>query len=1178
VYRAEQRGEIRRVVALKVVKLGMNSKEVIARFQAERQALAMMNHPNVARVFDAGVTVWGAPYFVMEYVPGEHIAAYCDRRKLNTRRRLELFIQACEAVQHAHQKTIIHRDIKPSNVLVMLDRDTPAVKVIDFGVAKALTHRLSENTVYTERGKLIGTPEYMSPEQAEMGGLDVDTRTDVYSLGVLLYQLLTGTLPFAAETLRSAPLDEMRRIIREEEPPKPSTRLSGLGEERDRVATRHSTAWATLCRELRGELEWIPLKALRKERSERYQSASELADDIRNYLDGRPLAAGPQGAAYRFRKFVLKHSRAVASAAAVVVVMLGLIVALAATVRAANRALGQTKAAEARAVQSATDEATHRKAVQSAQEKTKAALRDAEENLARSLLFEGDYHASLNRPAEARQRRLEALGVLRRLEQSPAPATSRLLEVRDDQTPLMGGYAWEAGPGGFTGHSANVTAVAVSGDGRLAVTSSEDKAVKLWNLMTGLEVRPFAGGGGHTGPVSFVAFAPDARTALSGGDDGAIVLWDVATGRVLDRWGGRIKKVWAVAYSPDGRLALSGGEGEGSDDMRVEMWDVSTGKHRHLHTFSGHARAVAAVAFSPDPGGRWALSGSHDNTIKLWDVAARRGDPVREFKGHTAQVNCVAFSPDGTTAVSASFDKTLRLWDVGSGTAIGNPLEGHTDWVWRVQFAPDGRSVVSSSSDGTVRLWDVRTRTQIGQYTAGEGGAMGVAFLSDSAVVSTRNPATVAGRPAERSVLGVWKTGPDMPAGGADLHYPGTAVAVSDEKTVLVGTAGGTLALWDALTGKKLQQFEGHAAAVRSVCLARDGRRALSAGDDGVPVLWDVESGKPLKRLTGHAGAVTVATLLPREDRAVSCGADGTLRVWDLAAPGQDIRPVYTSGAAGAPLTAMCVSPDGARVVTTAGSKGVHLWELKSNAAVWARELKFKCERFTWSPDGRHAFYTKPNLLPPGTMCLAEVEVEPKAAVEGHHSRVTATLYSPDGRCVLSGDEGGTIILWDADAAKPYKTFSGAHRGAVAGVAFSRDGRCAASVGGDGTFRLWDLGRAEQLGELERRVRAAREQLVRVPTDPAAMAVFGEWYARRGKDDWAVELLEDARRGGSPVSSLSLGRCYWRLNNTDKAHAEFQKALAENEQPGFYATLCRNATAPQALQPRHGTPTTTDRH
>ncbi|MBN2562462.1 MAG: tetratricopeptide repeat protein [Phycisphaerae bacterium] len=317
VHLAEQTEPIRRRVALKILKLGMDTREVVARFEAERQALAMMEHPNVAKVFDAGATEQGRPYFVMEHVPGVPITDYCDRHTLDTKQRLDLFIQVCDALQHAHQKGIIHRDLKPTNVLVMLQDGRAVPKVIDFGLAKAISHRLTERTIYTEQGQLIGTPEYMSPEQAEMTGLNVDTRTDIYSLGVLLYELLVGALPFDSKYLREAGFAEIQRIIREDEPPKPSVRLSRLGASTSTVAQKRHTDPPSLAVELRGDLDWITMRCLEKDRTRRYSSASELAADIRRHLNHEPVLASPPSAMYRLKKFIRRHYVGVAGGVAV---------------------------------------------------------------------------------------------------------------------------------------------------------------------------------------------------------------------------------------------------------------------------------------------------------------------------------------------------------------------------------------------------------------------------------------------------------------------------------------------------------------------------------------------------------------------------------------------------------------------------------------------------------------------------------------------------------------------------------------------------------------------------------------------------------------------------------------------------------------------------------------------
>ncbi len=331
VFLAEQAQPVRRKVALKVLKAGMDSRQVVARFEAERQALAIMDHPHIAKVLDGGATPAGRPYFVMELVKGVPITAFCDQNHLTARQRLGLFVSVCEAVQHAHQKGIIHRDLKPSNVLVSRHDATPVVKVIDFGVAKALGQQLTDKTLYTAVAQLVGTPLYMSPEQAGMSDLDVDTRSDIYSLGVLLYELLTGTTPFTRERFQSAGYDEIRRILREEESPRPSTRLSTLGQDAATVSANGGNDSRALSRLLRGELDWIVMKALEKDRSRRYETANAFALDVQRYLADEPVLACPPSAWYRFRKFARRNKRALGTSALLGLVLLAACAAVAAT-------------------------------------------------------------------------------------------------------------------------------------------------------------------------------------------------------------------------------------------------------------------------------------------------------------------------------------------------------------------------------------------------------------------------------------------------------------------------------------------------------------------------------------------------------------------------------------------------------------------------------------------------------------------------------------------------------------------------------------------------------------------------------------------------------------------------------------------------------------------------------
>jgi hypothetical protein len=500
VYVAEQTEPVRRRVALKVIKLGMDTRQVVARFEAERQALAMMDHPNIAKVLDAGTTETGRPFFVMELVRGIRITDYCDQNNLTMHERLGLFIKVCQAIQHAHQKGIIHRDIKPSNILVALNDGVPVPKVIDFGIAKATEGRLTDATVYTQLHQFIGTPAYMSPEQAEMSGLDIDTRSDIYSLGVLLYELRVGKTPFDAQELMSQGIDAMRKTIREKYPLRPSTKLGTLqGEELTTTARRRSVESSKLARLLRGDLDWIVMKCLEKDRTRRYDTANGLAMDIARHLSNEAVAARPPSSTYRFQKLVHRNKLAFAAATAVTVALvIGIVISAWQAVRATH--------ARQEAELAHKGEETLR--LQAQQKQAEAEAAEASEKELRRLAQVQAYAADMKAGQAALEQnsRQQAVTLLNQFWPKPGEPDLRGIEWR---------YLWQAAKGEqiYTWKLPGMVPGAhFSPDGREMAAACFDGVLRIFNVASGKLVGQFKRGVLDEDVLLSFCYAPDGAT------------------------------------------------------------------------------------------------------------------------------------------------------------------------------------------------------------------------------------------------------------------------------------------------------------------------------------------------------------------------------------------------------------------------------------------------------------------------------------------------------------------------------------------------------------------------------------------------------------------------------------------------------------------------------------------
>jgi len=1005
VFLAEQTQPMRRRVALKVLKPGMDSKQVLARFEAERQALALMDHPNIARVLDGGVTDAGRPYFVMELVRGLPITDFCDRSQVPVRRRLELFVSVCRAVQHAHQKGVIHRDLKPSNVLVAVQDGVPVPKVIDFGVAKAVGQALTDKTLYSNFAQMIGTPLYMSPEQAQLSGLDVDTRSDIYSLGVMLYELLTGTTPFDREQMRTAGYDEIRRIIREEEPPRPSTRLSTLGPVAATVSANRGSEPRRLSALFRGELDWIVMKALEKDRNRRYDSASAFAADVERYLGDEPVLARPPSAQYRLGKYLRRNRGPV---------LAGALVSAAVFAGVIGAAYGAIEAQKQREVNSQREQA------EVARDGEASAKREAQE--ARDRLAAWEYGRTMQ---VAHQEWRE----------NNVPTTLALL---GSTRPEFRGWEWSyvrrlchADLLTLKGHSGDVRCAAFSPDGARVATGGLDQTVRVWDVATGTTAVTF---NGHAGPVQSVSWDAGGTRIVTASADQTAKVWDAKTGAELLTLRGHTNQVTAAAFSPDGARVVTGAYDKTAEKTAL-VWDAKTGAE--AINLRGHALGVTSVAFSPD--GTRIVTGGIDKTARVWD--AKTGAEVLILKnGHTGPLTAASFSPRGDWILTAG-DRTARVWNAKTGVEVA-VLQGHPELVQSASFSPDGSRIVTGSFDRTARVWDRETGAEIRLLKGHTHAITAASFSPDGARVLTAggNDATAKlwdanGNPESLTLRG-------------HLKSIQSAAFSQDGARAVTGGFDDTARVWDTKTGVELLTLNGHADSVAAASFSPDGTRVVTGSGDKTARLWDATTGAHRLTLRGHKDAVLAASFSPDGSRVVTASHDRTARVWN-ATTGAVLLTLEGHGDA---VTMASFSADGSRVLTASLDQTARVWDSTTGATLHTLGVPVdRLSAVAFSLDGSR-------ILTAGQSTARVWDTQTGAVLLtliGHTDRVTSAAFSPDGNRVMTGSYDRTAKLWDAKTGAEVLTLKG-HAIYVTAVAFSPDGTQVMTGSYDRTAKVWD--------------------------------------------------------------------------------------------------------------------------
>jgi len=1058
VYLAEQQRPVKRRVALKVIKPGMDTKQVIARFEAERQALALLDHPNIAHVFNAGTTDAGRPYFAMEYVKGVPITEHCDRYKLTIEQRLKLFLAVCEAVQHAHQKAIIHRDIKPSNILVAYEGEQAVPMIIDFGVAKALTQSLTERTLVTEQAQMIGTPEYMSPEQAEMTSQDIDTRTDIYSLGVLLYELLTGTLPFDPKTLREGGPEQMRRMIREQDPQTPSARLSTIENEKSLTLAQHRrTDIRTLGHRLHGELDWITLKAMDKDRTRRYQTAHALAEDIQRYLNQEPVLAGPPSVVYKAQKFIKRNKALFASSAAIAVV---LVVAVIVSTQQAWVARRARKA-----------ESSARATAETERDRAQGAERQAQENLYDSLIRE----ARATRIARGTGYRDDVFRALKQARDLDV-AQEDLVDLRGEAIACMGDFVGleptallELPEGPNTPQS---WWAALHPTDSIAAFGLSDGAVILKDLHSAKDIARFecehstwglcfAASGNTLLSLHIPGDLPKARfdaavahlfvraqdgswvqgktteiphamacmsttagfyIAVVDLTSGSAHLMELLTGDIVHElnFPVDVNRPPVLDLSADGRFqAAATIESANSDKSVVDIWDITTDEH--LIRLEPNLAAGTCLKFSPD--GRYlaflSRSGGYVYSTETWEPV---GHLTEQFTGEPEAI----FLPHSTVLVF-SLESRFFLWDFEKKEYVATFDQpwGGVRWF---SASADGRSLITY---GIKRAWlytldATRERLILSGHTA---GVPGIAFSPDGSRLAS------VGKDRR---LRVWDSVTGRMEWEQRLEGQGQGISYSADGRWLVTTDYDRerVCIWSTKTTEKFVQFGSEdKAQTWSAQFSDDNRYLVTAtarpeSGDGALTIWSctIDDSKPpesrfealqLKSFPGHIKDMALAP----DNRHLAFvsfkdwSTPRKLYQWDLTDT-EDPR-LLADNLCGVGAQMINFTPDSRQMLVVDANRFTVTYDVQSGRKLDAFPTLKTDDTVTWSRNIMHKLCPDGTRLAMGSSSNLGVDLwDCKSgrllySLPEQGGFVYYFAWSPDGRRLAVSRSNGAIDIWN---------------------------------------------------------------------------------------------------------------------------------------------------------------------